>query len=108
MFCDPWLYSTKQTKCIPKRLSTEHLIKHQATEINVYLKNELVVHRDEITSSIVIYDSLQWCSCGWHKFYRQSLVLSKIIKYHLMVELKWQMGVDLHNLRKHGRGDYLL
>lgn len=32
----------------------KHLIKHQVIEINVYLKNELVVPRNEKTSSILI------------------------------------------------------
>lgn len=60
-----------------KRLSIEHLIVHQATGINVYLKSELIVHRDEMISNILIKDSLHVRSWGWHNFYTQSLVVSR-------------------------------
>lgn len=46
----------------------EHVIKYQTIEINVYLKSELGVHRDEISSDILIYRSAQFHSLGWHHF----------------------------------------
>lgn len=46
----------------------ERVIKYQTIEINVYLKRELRVHRDEISSDILICRSAQFHSFGWHHF----------------------------------------